>query len=290
MIARHAIRGSAALALPCFVPIGDEVILSPITDMGDAIAILMQLCVPVFVDVHPATQNIDPEKLEAAISPRTKAIIVTHIYGCAADMDPIMEVAKKHNVMVIEDCAQAHLTEYTDGRLCGTMGDLGCFSFQQSKHLSMGDGGAVIANRQDSQHGRQLALCFDKGWPRQGIAAPVRDGQVVAFGAREHLFLAPNYHMTELQAAVGLAQLERLPGMVAARQRAAADLDALLIPTEGLRKVSALPGTGGGSVFWWTFTLDPLSFSVPISQIHAALSAEGVMSEHGYPGPRPLYV
>ena len=120
---------------------GDEILVSPITDMGDIIAILMQLCVPVFVDVDPLTQNMDPAKIEAALSERTKAIIVTHIYGSPADMDPIMEISRRHDdLFIIEDCAQTLLASYK-GRLCGTIGHVGCFSFQQSKHLTTGDGG-----------------------------------------------------------------------------------------------------------------------------------------------------
>ena len=147
---------------------GDEILVSPITDMGDIIAILMQMCVPVFVDVDAETQNLDPAKIEAAITARTKAVIATHIYGASADMDPIMEVAQQHSLFVIEDCAQAVLSTYK-GRLCGTIGHMGCFSFQQSKHITTGDGGMVISNS-DEQFGRKLNQCHDKGWPRDGVA------------------------------------------------------------------------------------------------------------------------
>eukprot|EP01047_Picozoa_sp_COSAG01_P084329 COSAG01_NODE_18053_length_1103_cov_2.000996_2_plen_226_part_01 len=91
---------------------GDEIICSPITDMGQIIAILMQLCVPVFVDIDPLTQNIDTTKIKAAVSPRTRGIVVTHIYGSPADMDPIMDIAAEHDLCVIEDCAQALLAYY----------------------------------------------------------------------------------------------------------------------------------------------------------------------------------
>jgi dTDP-4-amino-4,6-dideoxygalactose transaminase len=147
---------------------GDEILCSPITDMGQIIAILMQLCVPVFVDIHPDTQSMDPAAIEAHISPRTRAIIPTHIYGSPADMDPIMEIAERHDLCVIEDCAQALATKYK-GRLCGTIGHLGCFSFQQSKHMTTGDGGMVITS-EDGRYGRSLALCHDKGWPRDGAS------------------------------------------------------------------------------------------------------------------------
>jgi len=135
---------------------GDEILVSPITDMGTIIAIVCQQAVPVFVDIDPVTQNIDPAQLEKHISPCTKATPPVHIYGSPADMDPIMEVARKHNLFVIEDCAQAHLTEYK-GRLVGTIGDMGCFSFQQSKHITTGDGGIVVTH-EDKKFGRELRL------------------------------------------------------------------------------------------------------------------------------------
>jgi dTDP-4-amino-4,6-dideoxygalactose transaminase len=166
---------------------GDEIICSPITDMGQIIAILMQLCVPVFVDIDPLTQNIDTTKIKAAVSPRTRGIVVTHIYGSPADMDPIMDIAAEHDLCVIEDCAQA-LLAYYKGRLCGTIGHIGCFSFQQSKHLTTGDGGMVITNdTHGARYGRQLALCHDKGWPRDGISRAVEEGEVVVFGSRDHV-------------------------------------------------------------------------------------------------------
>ena len=122
---------------------GDEILVSPITDMGSIIPVLYQQAIPVFVDIDPSNQNMDPALIEQHISPRTRGIIVTHIYGSPADMDPIMEIARKHDLFVIEDCAQAHMTEYR-GRKVGSIGDMGCFSFQQSKHITTGDGGMVL--------------------------------------------------------------------------------------------------------------------------------------------------
>jgi len=110
---------------------GDEVLVSPVTDMGTVIAILQQLCVPVFVDIDPLTQNIDPGAIEAALSDRTRAICVTHIYGAAADMDPIMEIAERHELFVVEDCAQAMGAEWA-GKAVGSLGDLGAFSLPRA--------------------------------------------------------------------------------------------------------------------------------------------------------------
>lgn len=251
---------------------GDEIILSPVTDMGTAIPILSQLAIPVFADVDPQTQNIDPASIEKNITARTRAIIVTHVYGHPADMDAIMAIAEKHGLFVIEDCAQAHLATYK-GKLCGTIGNLGCFSFQQSKHMTTGDGGMVITN-EDERFGRVLRQCSDKAWPRDR-------------GGRDHLFLAPNYHMTELQAAVGLAQLRKLDQFVAARIASADRLTALLAGAD-LTPVLPMADTVG-VYFFYCFRLDPRSLSKPITEVAKALVAEGIDGFIGYPGQIPLY-
>lgn len=251
---------------------GDEIILSPVTDMGTAIPIMSQLAIPVFADIDPVTQNIDPASIESNITPRTRAIIVTHVYGHPADMDAIMAIARKHDLFVIEDCAQAHLA-YHKGRLCGTIGNLGCFSFQQSKHMTTGDGGMVITN-EEARFGRVLRQCSDKAWPRER-------------GGRDHLFLAPNYHMTELQAAVGLAQLRKLDQFVAARIAAADRLTELLA---GADLTPVLPMADAvGVYFFYCFRLDPARLAKPITEVAKALVAEGIDGFIGYPGQIPLY-
>ena len=252
---------------------GDEILVSPITDMGSVIPVLYQQAVPVFVDVDPVNQNMDPMKIEQQISPRTRAIIVTHIYGSPADMDPILAIARKHDLFVIEDCAQAHLTEY-HGKIVGTLGHAGCFSFQQSKHITTGDGGMVVAN-EDNRFGRALQLCLDKGWPRH---KPGRD----------HLFLATNYHMTELQAAVGVAQVEKYDQCIQARRTAAAQMDEVLAGEDRIRPVGTLPNCRQ-MYFYYCFTIDLDRLNVDGEKIVAALAAEGLACELGYPGPIPLY-
>lgn len=250
----------------------DEIIVAPITDMGSIIPVLAQMAIPVFADVVPGTQNLDPAKLEQYISPRTKAIIVTHIYGNPADMDAIMAIAERHKVFVIEDCAQAHLASYK-GRLCGTIGHLGCISFQQSKHMTTGDGGMVIAN-EDMRFGRELRQCGDKGWPRSK-------------GGRDHLFLAANYHMTELQAAVGIAQLKKLPAMVEARRASAFQLTDLLRGTRA-QPIDILPDCKG-VFFFYSFRVRTSDVTVPVADVVKALVAEGIDCFLGYPGRQPIY-
>ena len=280
MGARHAVAcssGTAALhtAMIYLDPDpGDEVIVSPITDMGSVIPILYQQAIPVFADIDPFNQNLNPAAIEAHISDRTRAIMVTHIFGSPADMDAINAIARKHDLFVIEDCAQAHMTQY-NGRTVGTLGDVGCFSFQQSKHITTGDGGMIVAN-EDERFGRRLRECFDKGWPRH---KPGRD----------HLFLAPNYHMTELQAAVGLAQIEKYDACITARRATAAALDARLAGEEAVEPVGTLPDCIQ-TYFYYCFRLNPDMLKVEPAKIVAALQAEGLVCEHGYPGPIPLYL
>jgi dTDP-4-amino-4,6-dideoxygalactose transaminase len=176
-------------------------------------------------------------------------------------------------VFVIEDCAQAHLARYR-GKMTGAIGDMACYSFQQSKHITTGDGGMVVTN-EDGKFGRSLRLCTDKGWPRD------RPG-------RDHLFLAPNYHMTELQAAVGIAQLRKLPAVVAARRRNARILDAeinqlLAVRILGIRSECE-------EVRWaYAFEVDLAKLSVDGAAIAEALKAEGIDCFLGYPGKVPLY-
>lgn len=169
---------------------GDEVITSPITDMGSLIGILFQGAIPVFADVDPHTYNLDPAAVEARITPRTKALLVVHLAGNPCDMDAILSITQKYNLKVIEDCAQSYLSTYK-GRLAGTFGDVGCFSLNDYKHISAGDGGMVITK--DAEIARQLAYYADKHYHRDG-------------SGRDPEWLAANYRMSELVGAVAIAQ------------------------------------------------------------------------------------
>jgi len=253
---------------------GDEIIVSPITDMGTVIPILYQQAIPVFVDIDELTQNMDPSKIEEAISSRTKAVMVTHIHGIPADMDPIMQIAEKHNLMVIEDCAQSHMASY-HGKLTGTIGDLGCFSFQQSKHITTGDGGMVISKTAERE-GRDLRLCFDKGWPRD-------------LPGRDHYFLAPNYHMTELQAGVGIAQIRKYPEIIENRRESGKLLSSLLSEFDLVTTIQSYPDTVS-TFFSFGFRLDLEKIDADGKQIAEELQAEGLKCELGYPGEIPLYL
>lgn len=180
---------------------GDEIITTSITDMGALTPIIYQGAIPVFADVDPTTCNVTAATIEAVLSERTKAIIVTHLFGNPCEMGPIMALADAHGIPVIEDCAQAYGTRI-GGRLVGTFGAVGCFSLQQGKHITTGEGGLVITS--DPALARRMRLYVNKAWP-YGEASP------------DHEFLALNYRMTELQGAVANAQLQKLEGSVKQR-------------------------------------------------------------------------
>ena len=197
---------------------GDEIITTAITDMGALTPILYQSAVPRFADVDPRTWNVTAATIEPCINERTKAIIVTHLFGNPCNMTEIMELASYHNIPVIEDCAQAFLAEH-DEQLIGSIGDIGCFSLQQGKHITTGEGGLVVTN--DDAVARRMFLFINKAW---GYGDPKPD----------HYFLAPNYRMCELQGAVAVAQLSKLTNIVECRRLAANRMTELLQDIRGI--------------------------------------------------------
>lgn len=230
--ARHAHAcASGTAAVHCAVVAidsepGDEIITSPITDMGAITPIIYQGAIPVFADVDPATGNVTAETIRARLSEKTKAIVVTHLFGNPADMAGIMKVADAHNVPVIEDCAQAYMAT-VDGKPVGTFGAIGCFSLQQGKHITTGEGGLVITD--DDALARRMYLFINKAWG-YGDEKP------------DHYFLALNYRLTELQGAVAVAQFDKLAGLVDRRCEMAALLDSKLEGLPGIQLAKTLDG------------------------------------------------
>ena len=216
---------------------GDEIITTSITDMGGLTPIIYQGAVPVFCDVDPETYNVTARSIEKCISEKTKAIIVTHLFGNPCDMAPIMELAKKHGIPVIEDCAQAFLSTYQE-QCVGTIGDIGCFSLQQGKHITTGEGGIVLTNNE--AFARHMFLYINKAWG-YGDAKP------------DHYFAALNYRMSELQGAVALAQLDKLEDVVASRTRLA---DSLTTKLSGIAGISTPRATQGSSHTYWKYCLN----------------------------------
>ncbi|HET6895108.1 MAG TPA: DegT/DnrJ/EryC1/StrS family aminotransferase [Candidatus Baltobacteraceae bacterium] len=188
---------------------GDEIITTPITDMGALTPILYQGAIPVFADVDPLTCNVTPQTIAAKLSNRTKAIVVTHLFGNPCAVDEIAAIAARHGIPVIEDCAQAFLATY-NGRYVGTSSAVGCFSLQQGKHVTTGEGGLVVTN--DDALARRIYLFINKAW---GYGDPNPD----------HYFLALNYRMSELVGSVGCAQLEKLESAVLRRRALAGRLN-----------------------------------------------------------------
>jgi dTDP-4-amino-4,6-dideoxygalactose transaminase len=169
--------------------------------MGALAPIVYQGAIPRFAEVDVKTCNVTASSIEACLSDRTRAIIVTHLFGNPCEMGEIMELANAHEIPVIEDCAQAFNAKHGD-RTVGTIGLIGCFSLQQGKHITTGEGGIVVTD--DPDLARRMFLFVNKAW---GYGDPEPD----------HYFLALNYRMTELQGAVALAQLPKLAGSVANR-------------------------------------------------------------------------
>jgi perosamine synthetase len=205
---------------------GDEVITTPITDMGAIAPIIYQGAIPVFADVDPRTGNVTASAVENRISDRTRAIVATHLFGNPADMPAIMRVAQRHGLPVIEDCCQAYLAR-SQGDLVGTIGTIACFSLQQGKHVTTGEGGLVATD--DDTVARRVRLFVNKAWP-YGEQDP------------DHEFLALNSRMSELQGAVGRAQLDQLDAVVDARVRAAVRLTKRLDELDGIDAPWIAPG------------------------------------------------
>ncbi|CAM3517372.1 DegT/DnrJ/EryC1/StrS aminotransferase family protein [Occultella aeris] len=250
---------------------GDEIITTGLSDAGTVLPILAQNAVPVFADVDPATGNLDVASVAARITPRTRAIIAVHLFGQPAPVVELRALADAHGIVLIEDCAQAYLTRTgAGGALAGTVGHLGCFSLQQSKHITAGDGGLTISS--DAALARRARLFADKAWPRDT-------------DERTHLFLGLNYRMTELQAAIAGVQLTRLAGVVADRRRTAATLTEVV---DGLDGLSAAPATGN-SYWQYPVFLDTVRAGADAHWYARALQAEGIPASGGYI-QRPLYL
>jgi perosamine synthetase len=198
-------NGTAALhlaLLACGVGPGDEVIIPDLTFAATANAVLYCGAKPVLVDVEEKTWNIDPVLVENVMTSKTKAIIAVHLYGNPCDMDALMAIAERHKVYVIEDAAEAHGAVYR-GRKVGGIGHIGCFSFYGNKILTTGEGGMCVTN--DKKLLDTMELCKNHGMKKERRYFH----EVIGF----------NYRLTNIQAAIGLAQLEQLPAFIKERSR-----------------------------------------------------------------------
>jgi len=250
---------------------GDEVIVPPYTFVATVNAVLMQHALPVFVDTDRETMQIDARRIEAAITPRTRAIMPVHLGGSVADMDTILAIARRHNLPVVEDACQSHLAEWR-GKKVGTLGDLGCFSLQASKNLNSGEGGVIVAREQ-----RLLEICRSFHNQGRGQAdtsfAYVRNGD--------------NRRLTEFQGAILLAQLTRFDEQVRRREENAGYLTTLLRQIPGITPARMYEGVTRNAYHLYMFRYDPAAFSgLSRARFLQALKAEGIPCGGGY---SPLY-
>jgi perosamine synthetase len=258
---------------------GDQVITTAFTFLATALAVLHHNAVPVFVDIDPRTYNIDPGKIAERINSRTKAIIPVHIHGVPADMDRIQAIAKQHNLLVIEDAAQAHGSTYK-GRKVGGIGDMGCFSFQASKNLPGGEGGMFVTNHDEFHERANRFRMFGED---------IREGDKKAFdpahpldGAREYnsLMMGWMYRTTELSAALCRSQLQRLDATLDNTRQNAAFLTEHLAQIPGITP-PYVPAECSSGFYQYRIRLNPRAAGSDLpprafrAKVLAALKAEG---------------
>ena len=250
---------------------GDEVIVPPYTFIATASAVLSNNAVPIFADINSETFNISPERVEEAITPRTRAMIVVHFAGHAADMGALQQIAERHNLILVEDAAHAHGASW-QGRGLGSIGRAGTFSFQASKNMTAGEGGLITVNDKD------LALrCQSYIWGGREVDRPWY----------EHHRLGWNYRMTEFQAAILLQQLKRIEAQNAKRHQNAVYLNHRLAEIPGIRPLAIRDYATRHSHHIYIFRFDESLFGVSRSDFLAALEKEGIPCSGGY--AHPLY-
>jgi len=261
---------------------GDEVIVPPLTWMGTAAVVLYSNAIPVFVDIEPDTYCMDPDLVEEAISSRTKAIIPVHLYGNMVDMDRIMDIAQRRGLIVIEDCAHTHGSQWR-GKGAGSIGDFGSFSFQQSKLITSGEGGFITVKDKDNaekiyaykhvgyhRKGKKWGFFYEGDYDRGLLRGAF-------IGEEKNDFTGHNFRFNEFQAAVLLAQLERLPGQIKKREENAATLSAGLSQINGVESMKRDPRVTRQSYYQYVFRCNRDEFlGLKSTKIRDALRAEGI--------------
>ncbi|MGB9642479.1 MAG: DegT/DnrJ/EryC1/StrS family aminotransferase [Candidatus Ratteibacteria bacterium] len=250
---------------------GDEVICPSYSFIASSFCVLQAGALPVFADVDES-HTLDPKDIEQHINERTRAIIVVHLYGIVADMDPILEIAKKYNLFVIEDCAQCFGGIYK-GKKAGTIGNVGCFSFCQSKHFTTGgEGGAVITN--DENLHWECKSFRDHGYD---VQERLRLLELEAKLTYIHKRVGFNYRMTEIQSLIGLCELERFDNWNLKNRKRNGKYLIHALKGHPLVLYPPLDTEERQNAFWWApFVLDAERLKVPVKQFVAAMEAEGV--------------
>ena len=248
-----------------------EIIVSPVTDPGGIMPIVMLNCVPMIADTEPGSYNVGPEQVAELISERTSAILIAHIGGEPVNIEPIAEIARKHKVPLVEDCAQAHGARI-NGRLLGTFGDIAAFSTMFGKHHCTGGQGGVVFTRNERLY-REARQASDRGKPF-GLPAG-------STNCRASL----NLNLNDFSAAIGRVQLKKLPGIVARRQEF---VSLLREGFRGLKAVSIPSGIPGAEPSYWFLRLSfhPEAVSCSRDTFLKSLAAEGIPAG-SYPGTLP---
>jgi perosamine synthetase len=254
---------------------GDEVIVPAHTFIGTSIPVLMANAIPVFVDISPDSFNIDPSKIEAAITPRTRAIVPVHLNGLPAEMAEITAIARRRGLAVVEDACQAHGAFYKGTRV-GTLGDVSCFSFFEDKVLTTGEGGMIVTNDE-----RLYDLARSIRSYGEEFVADIGDRKY------EHLRLGFNYRMGALPAVLGINQLDRLDAMVAKRNTNARYLRERLAKVPGITPPKDFPDRLS-AFYKFVCRIDTAVIRTDVLTFIEAIKAEGVPATPRYPKPLPL--
>lgn len=245
---------------------GDEVIVPAYTFQATAAAPMAAGAIPVICDIDSGNYCLDPVAVERAITPRTRAIIVVHLGAQMTDMDAIMALAEKHNLVVVEDCAHAHGARWR-GRGAGTIGHFGSFSLQSSKSLTTGEGGVLLCRTPELAE--RAASIIDCGRPKDSA------GRNYTMGA--------NYRLPEIQAALGVVAVERFPAQLEQREAMAAYFEEGLSEVPGVRMLRRDLRHTARSFYRYVFAVDPEVFGAEHGPVCAALEAEGINADTGYP-------
>jgi dTDP-4-amino-4,6-dideoxygalactose transaminase len=250
------------------IGLGDEVIVSDYTFVASASAAIATNAVPIFCDIDPHTLVMDVNKVESLITRRTRAIIPVHLGGNPVEMDHLMEIAEKYDLKVVEDCAHAHGSRYKGKRL-GNWGDAGCFSFQASKVLNSGEGGAINCNSEELAD--NIYSYTDCGRKKNGYGY-------------KHVIYGTNYRMTEYQAAVLLEQLQKFPSQHKLRNENAKYLQDQLNAIDGIKVMKPTIGTEELGWYVFPFIFEPLKFkNITKSEFYKQLNRNGIPTDDNYP-------
>ncbi len=237
---------------------GDEVITTPFTFIASGNCIIFCGAKPVFADIDPKTFNIDPKKIEEKITPRTKAILVVHIFGQAADMDPIIEIAKKHNLIIIEDACEATTAKYK-GQSVGTFGESAVFAFFPNKQMTTGEGGMIVTSDQKKYELfmslRNHGLKFDPS-------------------EQDYTRLGYNYRMNEMSAALGLTQFKKIDWLIQKKREIAALYNKFLGPHTDLLETPFTPGHNTHS--WMSYAIKIKNLNTDQSPVVEQLEQRGI--------------